>query len=59
MSTGARRVMESVLKQIDALDLYGSVAIPKHHSQDDISDIYACALAACYYRFCVMFHPWP
>ena len=47
MSAGARRVMEGVLKQIDALDLYGSVAIPKHHSQDDITHIYACAYCLC------------
>lgn len=43
MALGAKRVMEGVLKQVDALDLYGSVAIPKHHTQDDVSDIYACA----------------
>jgi sucrose-phosphate synthase len=49
MSGGARRVMEGILKQIDALDLYGSVAIPKHHTQEDISDIYACALLAFVY----------
>ena len=48
MSAGARRVMEGVLKQIDALDLYGSVAIPKHHSQDDITHIYACAYLCMY-----------
>ena len=46
MALGAKRVMEGVLKQIDALDLYGSVAIPKHHTQQDVSDIYACASCA-------------
>ena len=44
MALGAKRVMEGVLKLVDALDLYGSVAIPKHHAQQDVSDIYACAL---------------
>jgi len=44
MASGAKRVMEGVLKLVDALDLYGSVAIPKHHTQQDVSDIYACAL---------------
>ena len=43
MASGAKRVMEGVLKLVDALDLYGSVAIPKHHAQQDVSDIYACA----------------
>ncbi len=32
MSGGARRVMTDILKQIDALDLYGSVAMPKVRS---------------------------
>ncbi len=37
--------MESVLKLVDAYDLYGSVAYPKRHSQSDISDIYHLAAA--------------
>lgn len=40
MAPGSAKVMEAVLKLIDAYDLYGSVAYPKRHSQDDISDIY-------------------
>lgn len=37
---GSQKVMTQVLKLIDAHDLYGSVAYPKHHTQADISDIY-------------------
>ena len=37
--------MESVLKLVDGLDLYGSVAFPKHHRQADVSDIYLLAAA--------------
>lgn len=33
MAAGSARVMESVLKLVDAYDLYGSVAYPKRHSQ--------------------------
>jgi hypothetical protein len=37
------RVLVQVLKLIDAHDLYGSVAYPKHHTQADVSDIYLYA----------------
>lgn len=40
MASGSAKVLEQVLKLIDAYDLYGSVAYPKSHTQDDISDIY-------------------
>ncbi|GBF97791.1 sucrose phosphate synthase [Raphidocelis subcapitata] len=40
MAPGSAKVLEGVLKLVDAYDLYGSVAYPKCHSQDDISDIY-------------------
>eukprot|EP00878_Enallax_costatus_P003956 GHUV01004177.1.p1 GENE.GHUV01004177.1~~GHUV01004177.1.p1 ORF type:complete len:1210 (+),score=383.57 GHUV01004177.1:125-3754(+) len=40
MAPGSAKVLEQVLKLIDSYDLYGSVAYPKRHSQDDISDIY-------------------
>ncbi|KAI8477407.1 MAG: hypothetical protein J3K34DRAFT_515747 [Monoraphidium minutum] len=40
MASGSKQVLESVLKLIDAYDLYGSVAYPKRHGQGDISDIY-------------------
>ena len=29
--------------QVDKYDLYGSVAYPKHHSQEDVGDIYRYA----------------
>ncbi|KAF5837580.1 hypothetical protein DUNSADRAFT_4151 [Dunaliella salina] len=45
MAPGSCRVMNEVLKLIDAYDLYGSVAYPKKHSQSDISDIYLLAAA--------------
>lgn len=40
MPSASEKVLTQVLKLIDAYDLYGSVAYPKHHTQDDISDIY-------------------
>ena len=43
MPSGSQKVLTQVLKLIDAYDLYGSVAYPKHHSQKDISDIYLFA----------------
>lgn len=41
---GSRNVLTSVLKLVDAFDLYGSVAYPKKHTQADISDIYILPL---------------
>jgi sucrose-phosphate synthase len=43
MAGSSRQVLTQALKLVDAYDLYGSVAYPKHHCQDDISDIYAFA----------------
>ena len=43
MPMGARTVMESLLKLTDCLDLWGSIAFPKHHRQEEKSDIYAFA----------------
>jgi len=43
MAIGSQKVLVQVLKMIDAYDLYGSVAYPKHHTQQDISDIYLFA----------------
>ncbi|GAB4822201.1 hypothetical protein N2152v2_009247 [Parachlorella kessleri] len=40
MAGGSQKVLVQVLKLIDAYDLYGSVAYPKHHTQVEISDIY-------------------
>ena len=40
MAPGSAKVLEGVLKLVDAYDLYGSVAYPKRHAQGDVSDIY-------------------
>lgn len=45
MAAGSQKVLTQVMKLIDLHDLYGSVAYPKKHSQDDISDIYRLPLA--------------
>lgn len=43
MSTGNATVLTTVLKLIDTYDLYGQVAFPKHHKQNDVPDIYRLA----------------
>ncbi len=43
LDSGARRVWRNLLALIDEYDLYGSVAYPKHHSADDVPDIYRLA----------------
>ncbi|CAN5243850.1 HAD-IIB family hydrolase [soil metagenome] len=43
LDSGARRVWRNLLNLIDRYDLYGSVAYPKHHSADDVPDIYRLA----------------
>lgn len=43
MSTGNSNVLITVLKLIDKYDLYGQVAFPKHHKQNDVPDIYRLA----------------
>jgi sucrose-phosphate synthase len=42
-------VLTSLLLMIDAYDLYGTVALPKRHSGDEIPDIYrpSAPAAAC------------
>ncbi|XP_047056346.1 probable sucrose-phosphate synthase 1 [Lolium rigidum] len=40
MPPGNANVLTTVLKLIDKYDLYGSVAIPKHHNQADVPEIY-------------------
>ncbi|MEJ2190155.1 MAG: glycosyltransferase, partial [Acidobacteriota bacterium] len=42
---GQRKVLQQMLHLIDRYDLYGSVAYPKHHSSDDIAEIYRLAAA--------------
>lgn len=43
MVPGSKKILDQVLHLIDAYDLYGSVSYPKHHTQNDISDIYLFA----------------
>lgn len=43
MTGGNANVLTTVLKMIDKYDLYGLVAIPKHHKQSDVPDIYRLA----------------
>ncbi|KAG9152780.1 hypothetical protein Leryth_021770 [Lithospermum erythrorhizon] len=43
MSGGNASVLTTVLKLIDKYDLYGQVAFPKHHKQNDVPDIYRLA----------------
>ena len=46
MDEGAREVLKSLLLLIDHYDLYGRVAIPKHHSWQDVPLIYRLAAAS-------------
>ncbi|MFC1493178.1 HAD-IIB family hydrolase [candidate division KSB1 bacterium] len=43
LEKGARNVMTDLLLAIDLYDLHGSVAYPKHHTPEDIPDIYRLA----------------
>ncbi|KAJ0035597.1 hypothetical protein Pint_25467 [Pistacia integerrima] len=43
MTGGNASVLTTVLKMIDKYDLYGQVAYPKHHKQNDVPDIYRLA----------------
>lgn len=43
MAAGSQKVLDQVLRLIDAYDLYGSVAYPKRHASDDVTDIYRYA----------------
>ncbi|XP_057958096.1 probable sucrose-phosphate synthase 2 isoform X2 [Malania oleifera] len=43
MSSGNASVLTTVLKLVDKYDLYGQVAYPKHHKQNDVPDIYRLA----------------
>jgi sucrose-phosphate synthase len=40
LEAGAQSVMTQILLDIDAYDLYGRVAIPKHHHSDEIPGVY-------------------
>jgi sucrose-phosphate synthase len=43
LSDGPQGVLTELLLVIDCYDLYGRVALPKHHSADDVADIYRLA----------------
>ncbi|ESQ41065.1 hypothetical protein EUTSA_v10012643mg [Eutrema salsugineum] len=43
LSTTNSSVLLSILKLIDKYDLYGQVAMPKHHKQSDVPEIYRLA----------------
>ncbi len=46
MDTGAQAVLTNILLLIDSYDLYGKVAIPKHHRPDEVSGIYRLVSAS-------------
>lgn len=43
LDSGAKETWWTLLQSIDRLDLHGSVAYPKHHTADDVPDIYRLA----------------
>ncbi|CAA7039067.1 unnamed protein product [Microthlaspi erraticum] len=43
LSSTSASVLLSILKLIDKYDLYGQVAMPKHHNQTDVPEIYRLA----------------
>ena len=43
LERGPRQVLTQLLLQIDRLDLYGDVALPKHHAPEDVPDFYRLA----------------
>lgn len=46
MDTGAQCVLTTILLLIDSYNLYGKVAIPKHHRPDEVSGIYRLVSAS-------------
>ncbi|OAI11677.1 MULTISPECIES: HAD family hydrolase [Methylomonas] len=46
MDDGAQGVLTELLLVTDCYDLYGRVALPKHHKADDVADIYRLAAAS-------------
>jgi len=45
MDAGAQSVLTNILLLIDSYDLYGRVAIPKHHRADEVAEIYRLVAA--------------
>ncbi len=46
LETGAQEVFQEIWSTIDRYDLYGKVALPKHHSRDEVPLIYRIASAS-------------
>ncbi len=46
LNEGAQSVLTELLLTIDRYDLYGHVALPKHHSSSEVADIYRLAAAS-------------
>ena len=46
LSNGSREVLTELLLLIDRYDLYGKVAMPKHHSADEVPVLYRLAAAS-------------
>lgn len=46
LDTGAQSVLTNILLLIDSYNLYGKVAIPKHHKPDEVSGIYRLVSAS-------------
>jgi len=46
LDDGAREVFQQLLITVDRYDLYGRVALPKHHERYQVPLIYRCAAAA-------------
>ena len=45
LDSGARQVLTQLLLDMDAYDLWGSVALPKQHTVDDIAEVYRAVSA--------------
>ncbi len=46
LESGAREVFQELLVAMDRYDLYGKVAMPKHHRRDQVAQIYRIAAAS-------------
>jgi sucrose-phosphate synthase len=46
LNEGAQSVLTELLLTIDRYDLYGHVALPKHHSSSEVADIYRLAASS-------------
>lgn len=58
MSSTSASMLLSIIKMIDKYDLYGQVAYPKHHKQNEVADIYRLAAKTKvneYFILCLLF----